>query len=158
MTEAFIFTPLGPIEITASDKGIRSILFRSKPIVGEVIPASLAGCATQLTEYFAGIRTNFTLDLDPEGTPFQQSVWAELQKIPFGSTVSYLEMAERLGDPKAVRAVGSANGKNPIAIVVPCHRVIGTGGKLVGYSGGLERKRWLLRHERALTTSPDQLL
>ena len=101
----------------------------------------------QLDAYFAGELESFELDLDPHGTPFQQRVWAELARIPYGETISYSELAHRLGDPKLVRAVGLANGRNPISIVIPCHRVIGADGSLVGYGGGLERKRWLLEHE-----------
>jgi methylated-DNA-[protein]-cysteine S-methyltransferase len=157
MLHAHILTPLGPIEINATEKGIRSILFQSVPLEREDVPASLENCAQQLKEYFAGTRHTFSLALDLEGTPFQERVWQELLKIPFGTTMSYLELSNRLGDPNLVRAVGSANGKNPVGIVVPCHRVIGAGGKLVGYAGGLDRKRWLLKHERALTQKEDQL-
>jgi methylated-DNA-[protein]-cysteine S-methyltransferase len=101
----------------------------------------------QLDAYFAGERETFDLAFAPHGTPFQLRVWAELEKIPFGETISYSELARRLGDPKLVRAVGLANGRNPISIVIPCHRVIGADGSLVGYGGGLERKQWLLEHE-----------
>jgi methylated-DNA-[protein]-cysteine S-methyltransferase len=101
----------------------------------------------QLDAYFAGELGAFDLDVDPQGTPFQRRVWDELRRIPFGETISYSELARRLGDPKLVRAVGVANGRNPISIVIPCHRVIGADGSLVGYGGGLERKRWLLEHE-----------
>jgi methylated-DNA-[protein]-cysteine S-methyltransferase len=102
----------------------------------------------QLSDYFAGHLTNFDLPLLGYGTPFQQQVWSALQAIPYGTTISYGELAHRIGQPKSSRAVGLANGKNPIAIVVPCHRVISATGKLTGYSGGLERKEWLLRHEQ----------
>lgn len=101
----------------------------------------------QLTAYFAGERTGFDLPLRLEGTPFQRRVWEELRRIPYGRTVSYGELAERLGAPGAARAVGLANGKNPVGIIVPCHRVVGAGGDLTGYGGGLERKRRLLAHE-----------
>ena len=101
----------------------------------------------QLDAYFAGDREDFDLALAPHGTPFQQRVWEELTRIPYGETISYSELARRLGDPKLVRAVGLANGRNPISIVIPCHRVIGADGSLVGYGGGLERKKWLLEHE-----------
>lgn len=104
----------------------------------------------QLAEYFAGERRGFDLPLAPQGTAFQQRVWAELLRIPYGVTISYGELATRLGDVKASRAVGLANGRNPIAIIVPCHRVIGANGALAGYGGGIENKRWLLVHERAL--------
>jgi len=101
----------------------------------------------QLAEYFAGKRRDFDLTLAPRGTEFQQEVWAALRTIPFGATCCYADIAERIGRPSAMRAVGAANGKNPIAIVVPCHRVIGRDGSLTGYGGGLDRKRWLLEHE-----------
>lgn len=101
----------------------------------------------QLAEYFAGLRHDFDLLLSPSGTEFQRAVWAALETIPFGATCCYSDIAERIGRPRAVRAVGAANGKNPIAIVVPCHRVIGRDGSLTGYGGGLDRKQWLLEHE-----------
>lgn len=104
----------------------------------------------QLDEYFDGERTVFDLPLAPEGTEFQQSVWEELEKIPFGHIITYGELAQRLGDPNKVRAVGAANGQNPIPIIIPCHRVIGGDNKLVGYAGGIERKKQLLQHEGAL--------
>jgi methylated-DNA-[protein]-cysteine S-methyltransferase len=104
----------------------------------------------QLDEYFERRRKVFDVPLAPVGTPFQQRVWAALREIPCGTTISYGELATRLGDPKASRAVGLANGRNRIAIIVPCHRVIGAGGNLTGYAGGLDRKEWLLRHEGAL--------
>lgn len=106
-----------------------------------------AALREQMIEYFAGQRTEFDVPLRMAGTPFQQQVWKELAKIPFGVTISYAELARRIGRPKAVRAVGAANGRNPISIIVPCHRVIGSGGSLVGYGGGLENKRWLLDFE-----------
>lgn len=106
--------------------------------------------AAQLREYFAGTRTTFDLPLEPSGTDFQLSVWELLRKIPYGVTTSYGELARRLGDPKASRAVGAANGANPIPIIVPCHRVVGSKGELTGFGGGLDRKRWLLEHEGAL--------
>ena len=110
----------------------------------------------QLEEYFAGARTGFDLELRPDGSPFQQRVWAQLREIPFGSTISYSELARQVGDPSAVRAVGGANARNPLPIVVPCHRVIGADGSLTGFGGGLERKRWLLAHEGALAAPPNQ--
>ena len=101
----------------------------------------------QLSAYFAGRRRNFDLPLAPRGTPFQTTVWAQLQLIPFGETCAYGDIARRLDNPKAVRAVGAANGRNPIAVIIPCHRVIGNNGTLTGYAGGLDRKAWLLQHE-----------
>lgn len=112
---------------------------------------------TQLTEYFAHQRQSFNLPLNPQGTDFQKQVWHCLQQIPYGKTIAYGELASRLGKPPgASRAVGAANGRNPIAIVVPCHRVIATSGKLTGYAGGLDRKQWLLHHEQALEAQDEQ--
>jgi len=101
----------------------------------------------QLQEYFSGTRTEFKIPVAPDGTDFQKAVWQELQKIPYGQTISYIELARRMGDEKKTRAVGLANGKNPISIVIPCHRVIGANGHLVGYGGGIENKRWLIDFE-----------
>ncbi|MGE3353731.1 MAG: methylated-DNA--[protein]-cysteine S-methyltransferase [Planctomycetota bacterium] len=115
-----------------------------------VDPTRCAAVITQLREYFAGERTVFALPLRPRGTEFQLAAWRALQQIPFGSTASYQQQARRIGRPKAVRAIGAANGRNPIPIVVPCHRVIGKDGTLTGFGGGLPAKRWLLDHERAV--------
>src|SRR2546423_3376006 len=112
----------------------------------------LARTRQELAEYFAGTRRTFDIPLDPPGTPFQRRVWDALRAIPYGTTLSYSELARRLGDLRATRAVGAANGKNPIPIIVPCHRVVGANGALTGFGGGLDRKRWLLEHEGALTT------
>ncbi|EDP97055.1 methylated-DNA--protein-cysteine S-methyltransferase [Kordia algicida OT-1] len=145
-----IETPLGIARIVSSDVGILSIsVLDDKSTVSnsEIIPPILQECITQLKEYFEGKRTDFDLTLAPEGTDFQQRVWKELNKIPFGKTCSYLELSKKLGDVKAIRAVASANGKNPLWIVTPCHRVIGSDGSLTGYAGGLWRKKWLLAHE-----------
>jgi methylated-DNA-[protein]-cysteine S-methyltransferase len=113
----------------------------------EKTPLLLLDAKRQLLEYFSGSRKEFDLPLQQEGTEFQQKVWAELYKIPFSETISYLELAKRLGDVKCIRAAGTANGKNKIAVIVPCHRVIGSDGSLTGYAGGMHRKDWLLRHE-----------
>jgi len=107
----------------------------------------LIRCKTELDGFFQGKLTKFTVPVRQAGTPFQQSVWNELLKIPFGKTFTYLELSKRIGDPNAIRAVGTSNGKNKIAIIVPCHRVIGSDGSLTGYAGGLSRKHWLLEHE-----------
>ncbi len=115
--------------------------------------ASLAPFRRQFEEYFAGRRQNFDLPLGAVGTPFQQRVWAELVRIPFGKTITYGELATRVGNPAAMRAVGAANGRNPLSIIVPCHRVVGSKGDLTGYAGGLDRKRWLLDFERVALTS-----
>ncbi len=116
-------------------------------------PAALAVAREQLTEYFDGQRRVFDLPLAAEGTDFQKKVWKALRKIPFGKTLSYGGLATKIGQPSASRAVGAANGRNPISIIVPCHRVIGADGSLTGFGGGLDRKQWLLRHEAALMES-----
>ena len=113
----------------------------------EIVPEVLEEAVYQINEYFEGKRTDFDLLLNPSGTDFQQRVWKELLQIPYGTTVSYLQLSKTLGDVKAIRAVAAANGKNPLWIVVPCHRVIGSDGSLTGYAGGLSRKKWLLEHE-----------
>lgn len=149
MKRAFLKSPVGYIEITASEKGIRSIYFLNFRVKPMPVPSMLKPCVHQLSEYFDGIRTIFDLPLDLEGTPFQLKVWNEILKIPYGKTITYYELARRSGDPRALRAVGGANSTNPVSIVVPCHRVIGHDGKLVGYGGGIKRKKWLLEHEHA---------
>ncbi len=149
MTEtAYIKTPLGITKIEGDENGISvvSVLDSSEEIT-TVIPEVLEDAVYQLHEYFNGKREDFDLLLNPEGTNFQKKVWDALLKIPFGKTCSYLELSKTLGDPKAIRAVASANGKNPLWIIVPCHRVIGSDGSLTGYAGGLHRKKWLLEHE-----------
>jgi methylated-DNA-[protein]-cysteine S-methyltransferase len=138
-------SPLGPIEISASDKGITAISFVDN--IPEDHKDISSPFITELEEYFSGSRKEFTVPLAPEGTLFQKQVWQELQTIPFGEKRSYLDIALKLGDKNLTRAVGSANGKNPIAIIIPCHRVIGEDGKLTGYAGGLWRKEWLLDFE-----------
>ncbi len=146
---AFLETPVGFIEIDCSDKGIRSLEFINFKVRINRTPACLRDCKEQLREYFEGTRRQFSIPLDLEGTHFQLMVWNELLKIPYGTTITYLELAKRIGDTKALRAVGGANATNPVSIIIPCHRVIGMGGKLVGYGGGLWRKKWLLEHEYA---------
>ena len=147
MEQAIIKTPLGNACITGNAFGIQSVRLDQGLEITENIPASLQPVCNQLREYFMGERRTFELQLNPDGTPFQQRVWKELAKIPFGKTKSYLELARDLGDPKAVRAVASANAKNPLCIVLPCHRVIGSDGDLRGYAWGIDRKKWLLNHE-----------
>jgi methylated-DNA-[protein]-cysteine S-methyltransferase len=146
---AYYYSPLGKIEIIVGDEGITSISFTENTSRNVSNVASLRDCISQLGEYFSGERKAFSLPLAPEGTLLQKQVWQELQMIPFGEKRSYLDIALKLGDKNATRAVGAANGKNPIAIVIPCHRVIGENGRLTGYAGGLWRKEWLLRHEGA---------
>ncbi|MFM2230571.1 MAG: hypothetical protein RL607_1829 [Bacteroidota bacterium] len=143
-----IATPLGLAQISGNEDGIQSILLQNQGVESTEIPDTLVEVVQQLNEYFEGTRTEFQLKLNPAGTEFQQKVWHELLQIPFGKTLSYLQFTKLLGDPKAIRAVASANGKNPLWIVVPCHRVIGSDGSLTGYAGGLHRKQWLLDHEQ----------
>ena len=141
-------TPIGTAKIVGDQNGIQSITVLDDSIdTSETIPSYLQACVTQLEEYFNGNRTEFDLKLNPQGTEFQQKVWNELLNIPFNKTRTYLEQSKELGDPKAIRAVAAANGKNPIWIVIPCHRVLGSDGSLTGYAGGLWRKKWLLAHE-----------
>jgi methylated-DNA-[protein]-cysteine S-methyltransferase len=148
-------SPLGVLQLVASEHGMRGIYFdEHRHFKGkggdwrhEPAHACLTQTARQLQEYFAGTRMEFDVPLDLQGTPFQQSVWKELQAIPYGSTISYAQQAQRLGKPLATRAVGAANGRNPVSIIVPCHRVVGAGGAVTGYAGGLERKRALLALE-----------
>jgi methylated-DNA-[protein]-cysteine S-methyltransferase len=146
-----IKTPLGMATIKGDENGIAIISIVDEGVVSKVIPSVLQEAVTQLLDYFDGQRTHFDFQLNPAGTEFQQKVWKGLCEIPFGKTMSYLELAKQLGDVKAIRAVASANGKNPLWIVVPCHRVIGTDGSLTGYAGGLWRKKWLLEHENPST-------
>lgn len=147
METAYIKTPLGIATIIGDENGISVISVSDEGEISSQIPAVLQEAVSQLNDYFEGKRTNFDLVLNPKGTDFQQKVWKGLLEIPFGKTMSYLELSKNLGDVKAIRAVASANGKNPLWIVVPCHRVIGTDGSLTGYAGGLWRKKWLLEHE-----------
>ena len=147
MEHAYVQTPIGIAELIGDKNGLASItVLESKKPKG-TIPTVLKDAVEQLQEYFEGNRTVFELQLNPSGTDFQKKVWEALLQIPFGKTISYLELSKQLGDVKAIRAVASANGKNPLWIVVPCHRVIGTNGDLTGYAGGLHRKKWLLEHE-----------
>ena len=142
----YLSTPLGLLKITASQKGVRSVVFVEQASVSA--PSKLTDAvADQLTNYFEGSLTQFDLPLEPEGTTFQQQVWQQLENIGYGKVCSYRDIAIAINNPKSVRAVGAANGKNPISIIVPCHRVIGANGTLTGYAGGLDRKAWLLRHE-----------
>ena len=145
---AYIKTPLGVAKIVGDAEGVSAItVLNSDEPLTDVIPESLEDAVYQLNEYFEGARTEFNLTLNPVGTEFQKKVWVELQNIPYGKSKSYLELAKALGDPNSTRAAASANARNPLWIVVPCHRVIGTDGSLTGYAGGLHRKQWLLNHE-----------
>ncbi|HUH28308.1 methylated-DNA--[protein]-cysteine S-methyltransferase [Gelidibacter sp.] len=148
MESCIIKSPLGFTKISGDEDGISAItILNSEEKVTDIIPIELEDCVHQLNQYFEGKRTQFDLILNPEGTDFQKKVWDALQTIPYGKTCSYLELAQQLGDVKAIRAVANANGRNPLWIVIPCHRVIGSDGSLTGYAGGLYRKQWLLEHE-----------
>ena len=179
MTEALyscvLASPVGVLTLVATDRGLRAVLWDDDgeaqrvrhldgvlPDPAQLDPAHpdparpdpahpvLAVAVAELGEYFAGTRMAFSVPLDVVGTVFQRSAWDALSTIPFGSTVSYLEQARRLGNPKAVRAVGGANGRNPVSIIEPCHRVVGANGALVGFAAGVDAKAWLLDHERAV--------
>lgn len=151
MEITYIKTPLGITKIMGDENGISVISVSDEGDISEQIPAVLQEAVSQLMAYFEGKRTTFDFKLNPKGTEFQQKIWNGLLEIPFGKTISYLELSKKLGDVKAIRAVASANGKNPLWIVIPCHRVIGTDGSLTGYAGGLWRKKWLLEHENPTT-------
>ena len=151
METTHIKTPLGIAKITGDENGISIISIADQGKISTTIPIVLQEAVSQLNDYFEGKRTAFTFKLNPSGTEFQQKVWKGLLEIPFGKTMSYMELSKKLGDVKAIRAVASANGKNPLWIVAPCHRVIGTDGSLTGYAGGLWRKKWLLEHENPTT-------
>lgn len=150
----YYHSPVGLLRISGTDHYLSEVHFMSEEEKAGAQPATpqlpaLAILATeQLIQYFHGNRRVFELPLHQTGTPFQEKVWNELMNIPFGKTISYLDLSHRLGDPKSIRAAGTANGRNHIAIIVPCHRVIGAKGELVGYGGGLARKKWLLNHEK----------
>ena len=161
-------SPVGELLLAADDSGLTAIRFEQNHhgrddragwthVVDAPGAAArvIADARAQLAAYFTGERTTFDLPLSAGGTPFQQRVWATLRDIPFGQTISYAELACRVGNPLAVRAVGGANGKNPLPLVVPCHRVIGADGSLTGFGGGMERKQWLLAHEGARREAPE---
>jgi methylated-DNA-[protein]-cysteine S-methyltransferase len=147
-------SPLGPLLLVGRDGALTGLYLGAHEKCPSPDPAwtedeaPFKDVAHQLEEYFAGTRTDFDVDIDLEGTPFQVEVWTALQAIPYGETISYAELARRIGRPAAVRAVGSANGRNPVSIIVPCHRVIGADGSLTGYGWGTDRKAWLLDHEQ----------
>ena len=147
----YLKTPIGNLKICGTEKGILSVDFTDMFEETSTNEPVILDCLNQLDEYFQGSRKEFSVKLDLHGSSFQKKIWNELLKIPFGKTLSYLELAMKHGDMKAVRAVGLANAKNPVAIIVPCHRVIGANDSLVGYAGGLWRKQWLLDHEKKFT-------
>ena len=143
-----IDTPIGPLHAVVDEQGrLAELSFRAPLSDSRQPPTANRQLVTQLREYFAGTRKEFDLELAPRGTPFQLAVWEELRRIPYGDTITYAELAFRIGRPSAVRAVGAANGANPIPVIVPCHRVIGSNGTLTGYGGGIERKQFLLALE-----------
>lgn len=167
LSSATVASPVGPLTVIASVRGLRAVLWpdddaKRVPAAGQLHDGLGGAQATidrldhpvleaarqQLGEYFNGERTEFDVPLDPEGTEFQQQAWLVLRAIPYGTTVSYGEQADRMGDKKKARAVGAANGRNPISIIVPCHRVVGSNGSLTGFAGGIDTKRFLLDHER----------
>ena len=148
METVHIQTPLGIAKIEGDKEGVIAItVLDTADEITEIIPEALEDAVYQLREYFDGKRKVFDLMLNPQGTDFQNKVWRALLTIPYGKTMSYLDLSKKIGDVKAIRAVAAANGKNPLWIVVPCHRVIGSDGSLTGYAGGLHRKKWLLEHE-----------
>ena len=150
-------SPVGILTLVASDAGLQGVWWPDDARLtqtGTLQPDHpvLAQATAELDEYFAGRRTTFDVPLDPSGTDFQRSAWSELRKIPYGETISYGEQARRLGDVRKSRAVGAANGRNPISIIVPCHRVVGSNGSLTGFAAGVEAKAWLLHHEQGTQT------
>ncbi len=155
MQQVIMPSPIGDITIQSTSKGISYVGFypvenMQTDKVNEHTLTPILICISELNEYFNGERTAFTVPLDTKGTDFQRQVWRALMNVEFGASKSYQDIALAINNPKAVRAVGAANGKNPISIIVPCHRIIGANGKLTGYAGGLSRKEWLLRHEGIL--------
>lgn len=155
--KAYYKSEIGLLEIIGTEESIKAISFIKDEEIDQSIdqaglPSIITACLAQFDAYFRGERQEFSLKLEPEGTEFQQAVWQQLIGVPYGQTVSYLDIARRVGNEKAVRAVGAANGQNPIVIVVPCHRIIGSNGQLTGYGGGLWRKAWLLNHEKHFTS------
>jgi len=147
-------SPIGLLEVRGGERGVSAVNFVDARDPSSArggsgpLPAALAGCLTQLDEYFRGGRRKFSVKLDLKGTAFQKKVWKALLAVRFGETVSYKAIARAVGNPAGTRAVGGANHRNPVSIIVPCHRVVGSDGRLTGYGGGLWRKEWLLRHER----------
>ncbi len=156
----YYFSPLGTILLKSQDEQLTVVSFMDAIAVtetGATTSPVLLTTIKQFDEYFAGTRTQFNLPLHPAGTAFQQKVWDQLTNIPYAETITYLHMAKRLGNVKSIRAAASANGKNPIGIIIPCHRVVGANGKLTGYAGGLHRKQWLLEHEAKMAGKQSSL-
>ena len=150
MFEHVIQSPVGPLTLTGTEEALTRLSFGGGQAGADSPSPALELAARELAEYFAGARREFTVPLAPEGTAFQLAVWSALREIPYGATASYRDIAVRLGKPGGAVAVGQANSRNPIPIIIPCHRIIGAGGQLVGYTGGLEIKRFLLRLEERL--------
>ncbi|MDN3595849.1 methylated-DNA--[protein]-cysteine S-methyltransferase [Zunongwangia endophytica] len=157
MKSTYLKTPLGTAKITGNEEGVSEIKITEEAELhpDDDLPECVVQAEIELAEYFNRNLQNFSFKMNPNGTLFQQKVWKALSEIPFGKTCSYLELSKKLGDPKAIRAVAAANGKNPLWIVIPCHRVIGSDGSLTGYAGGLHRKKWLLELE---SPAPQQSL
>lgn len=160
--KAYYPSEIGLLEITGTEESVKSIYFikdgdRDRHFDETEPPPVVAAGLVQLDEYFRGERQEFELELDPAGTDFQKAVWRQLAAIPYGQTVSYLDVARAIGNKKAIRAVGAANGQNPVVIAIPCHRVIGSKGQLTGYGGGLWRKAWLLNHEKRFSSPQMEL-
>lgn len=148
-------SPLGDLEITSLGGKITGVAFQKDARSQERVTPEIEQCIVELDEYFYRGRKFFNVEVQPSGTDFQKKVWHELVSIPYGKTISYLELAIRIGDINSLRAVGLANGQNPVAIIIPCHRVIGKNGELVGYGGGMDKKIWLLQHEGAFAEQLD---
>lgn len=149
---SFLETPVGTLKIIGDAEAVRWVAFTDEPprSTDGKVPTVVRTCKYQLDEYFKGKRTSFDVAIDPGGTAFQKKVWSHLQQIPFGKTSTYVEIAEKMGSSNKTRAIGLANGKNPMAILIPCHRIIGSNGSLTGYAWGLDKKEWLLKHEHAI--------
>lgn len=147
MFEAYYKSPIGNLRIISNDSNIIKIEFTDDFFKIKMIPVQIQNCIAQLDEYFRGERQKFQVDINPAGTEFQSKIWNLLMRIPYGKSISYLDLSKQFGDVKTIRAIAAANGKNPIPIIIPCHRVIGNDGSLTGYAGGLIKKQWLLEHE-----------
>ena len=148
MKTTVINSPLGFIKIEGNDDGISYLNFSDSTSESTEFPPEIQDAVIQIREYFAGNRKEFTIKISPQGTEFQQKVWNLLQQVPHGKTINYSQLSDQYGDPKAIRAVASANGKNPILIIIPCHRIISKDGGLGGFSAEIWRKEWLLNHEQ----------
>jgi methylated-DNA-[protein]-cysteine S-methyltransferase len=157
---AYISSPVGSIRIETDATSVISVHFNETEVEPQEVenpPLVMKQAMQQLNDYFRGTLTSFSLPLNPKGTPFQLQEWEHLKFVPFGETRTYADIARNLGNLKLTRAVGLANSKNPVAIIIPCHRIIGSGNKLTGYAGGLWRKKWLLQHELTVKPSPMSL-